>query len=72
MKKSQKNAKKSTLAEAMQEQLTKLSDARQDKIARDTRERYRAQEDEVMAMTYGPNWRDTAEPKGDEEIKQAG
>lgn len=71
MKKSQKHAKK-TMAEVMQDRLTKLSDTRKEKMEREAREKHRPEEDEVMAMTYGPNWRD-AVPKGDEEeMKRTG
>ncbi len=67
MKESQKPKK--TLAEAMAERLQVLSDARRDRAAAEKREKYRKQEDETMAMCYGPHWRTRypGEPMPEEE-----
>lgn len=48
---------KKSLADVCQERLTYLQSARRQKEDLKKRELARQQEDEVMAMTYGPNWR---------------
>lgn len=49
---------KKTFAEAIKDRLKTTSDARQEKLAAEKKGQFREVEDEVMAMTYGPNWRD--------------
>jgi len=48
---------KKSLAEAMEERLKFLTEARRDRETAAKREKDRVLEDEVMAMTYGPDWR---------------
>lgn len=62
MKKSEKPPKK-TLAEVCQNRLHTIHDAKREKEKAAKQVLQRAQEDEVMAATYGPNWRDYSEPK---------
>lgn len=56
MKQAQQQKKKS-LADICKERLEFLQNAKQQKEDAKKREIHRQQEDEVMAMTYGPNWR---------------
>lgn len=56
MKQSQKQPKKS-LAEMCQERILTLRDAQREREEAARRALYQEQEDEVMRMTYGPNWR---------------
>jgi len=52
----QKKQKKS-LEDECKDRLVQMHDARREKLEQIKREQYRQQEDEVMAATYGPNWR---------------
>ena len=48
---------KKTFAEAIEERLKTISEARREKQSAEKREQFREVEDEVMAMTHGPHWR---------------
>jgi len=58
MKQKQKQ-QKLTLAQTCEQRLKFLQTEKFEKDLAAKREQYREQEDELMAMTYGPNWRDT-------------
>ena len=57
MKQKKEKTEKVSFREAMEERLKSLAEARRDKVASDKREQMRVEEDEVMLMTHGPNWR---------------
>jgi hypothetical protein len=67
-----KQPTKKSLAEAMQERLKFISDARREKDAAERREKFKDQEDEVMVMTHGPDWRKklAGEPVREEETPE--
>ena len=48
---------KKSLSEEMAERLKTLSEARLEKQAAEKREKHRQQEDEMMEMIHGPEWR---------------
>ena len=64
---------KKSLSEEMGERLKTLSEARREKQAEEQRAKWRQQEDEVMAMVHGPNWREryAGEPEPDNEGRKA-
>jgi len=49
--------KQKTFQDECKERIVQMHDARREKLEALKREQYRVQEDEVMAATYGPNWR---------------
>lgn len=69
MKPQQKQQKKS-LQEVCQDRINSIHEARRQKEEAIKREKDRILEDEVMEMTYGPNWRTRYpwEPKTEDEI----
>lgn len=52
-----KEPKKVTLADECRNRLSVLHEQERSRQLDATRARHRAEEDEVMAMMYGPNWR---------------
>lgn len=59
-----------TFAEALQDRLQSLTEVRREKQAAEKQSVWKVQEDEVMLMTHGPDWRRyyAGEPRPKEDI----
>jgi hypothetical protein len=55
-----KAPKPQTLQEVCRTMLDEHAEARREMTAAENREKHRAEEDAVMAMMYGPDWREKA------------
>jgi hypothetical protein len=59
-----------TFAEAIEDRLKSLTEVRREKQAAEKRDEFKEQEDEVMLMTHGPDWRRyyAGEPRTKDEV----